>query len=340
MKRTPKLLLMILLLLVLVSMCLIVRSCDEEVEDEPEVTTLYDASDIDGDTVSALIVKNENGDFSFEKSGDSWIIADAPTLEIQSDVVAQLAQSMIDVTGTNRIENVSDLSQYGLDEPRITVTVTDKNGEETYRFGNYNSMISAYYFCSEQNPTYVFTVESSVCESFEFAVSEILTLSFPQPPEADSIKSVEFKTDDSDIVYTAISEFLYNDEDQVTDDNPSGAVYSHTATKTAGGKTVDYSYADMYRLCEAVAAIMPSGDYLYTEADNETYFPSYVTVTITYIVQEALDADNAAGGYIETEKTLTLYLSGSDEGDLFAKPDAQKPLIYKLTENEIREFSK
>ena len=338
MKKTQRLLLMLLVLSVLICLCLVVRSCDED--DEPEQEEIvYDASDIDGDSVTALTVENEYGTFAFELDGDAWVLSEAPDVQIQSDVVASLAQSMIDVTGTNRIDGVTDLSQYGLDEPQIKVTVKDKNGDETYRIGNLNGLISAYYFCSEQHPEYVFTVESSVCESFMLADSEFLTLDFPQPPEADSIKSVEFKTGDTAVVYDSLKEFLYNDEEQITDDNPDGAVYSHTATKTADGKTSDYSYADFYRLAEAVAAITPSGDYFWTASDNELYFASPVTLTVTYTVKEALEADSAAGGYIESEETYTVYISSDEEGVLYAKTDAESSLIYRLTENSLIEFA-
>lgn len=339
MKKTQRLLLMLLVLSVLICLCLMVRSCDED--DEPrQEEIVYDASDIDGDSVTALTVENEYGTFAFELDGGAWVLSEAPDVEIQSDVVESLAQSMIDVTGSNRIDGVTDLSQYGLDEPKIKVTVKDKNGDETYRIGNLNGLISAYYFCSEQHPEYVFTVESSVCESFMLSDSEFLTLDFPQPPEADSIKSVEFKTGDESVLYDSVKEFLYNDEDQVTDDNPNGAVYSHTSTKTAGSKTADYSYADFYRLAEAVAAIKPSGDYLYTPEDNTLYFASPITLTVTYTVQKTLEADNAAGGYIESEETYTIYISTDEEGTLYAKTDAENSLIYRLTEDSLTEFVK
>ena len=339
MKRTPKLLLMILLLLVLVCLCLLVRSCDDDAPPAQQ-QIIYDASDIDGDSVSALTVTNENGTFAFKKQGDTWFLTEAPDLEIQSDIIAQLAQNMIDVTGTNRIDGVTDLAQYGLDEPKIKVSVTDKNGEETYRIGNLNGIIKAYYFCSEQHPEYVFTVESSVCEAFQLALSEFLVLDFPQPPEADSIKSVEFKTGDESIIYNSVTEFLYSDEDQITDDNPNGAVYSHTATKTSNGKTADYSYADFYRLAEAVAAIKPSGDYFYSQADNELYFSTPVTLSVTYTVRQKLEADSAAGGYVEKDETYTICLSSGGDGPLYAKTDAESALIYQLAENGLWEFAK
>ncbi len=340
MKRTARLLFMILLLVILVSMCLVIRSCDREEPQQEEQQIVYDASDIDGASVSSLTVENENGSFSFELQGNGWVMSEAPALEIQTDIVSQLAQNMTDITGTNRIENVTDLAQYGLDEPSVKVSITDKNGEETYRFGALNGLIDAYYFCSEQNPTYVFTVESSVCDSFTFDISELLILDFPQPPEADVIKSVELKQGEESVIYTAVSEFLYNDEEQVTEDNPNGAVYSHSATLTEGGKTQDFGYADMYRLCEAVAAIEPSGDYFYSEEDNGKYFSDCTELNVTYTVKTALEADNAAGGYVESEEIFTVYISSDDEGALYAKPDADSPLIYKLTDGALWEFAK
>ena len=339
MKKTPKLLLMILILLVLVCLCLLVRSCDDDTS-PAQNQVIYDAPDIDGDSVTALTVENENGTFAFKKQGGAWVLSDAPDVKINSDAVASLAQSMIDVTGTNRIDGVLNLTQYGLDEPKIKITVTDRNGDETYRIGNLNGIISAYYFCSEQHPEYVFTVESSVCESFKLSAAKILVLDFPQPPVADSIKSVEFKTGDNVVRYDSVTEFLYNDEEQITDENPNGAVYSHTATRTADGKTADFSYADFYRLAEAVAAVKPSGDYFWTPADNELYFASPMTLTVTYTVREKLEADSAAGGYVESEESYTVYLSAAEDGTLYAKSDADSSLIYRLTESKLSEFAR
>ena len=58
MKKTLKLLLMILILLVLVCLCLLVRSCDDDAP-PAQNQVIYDASDIDGDSVTALTVENE-----------------------------------------------------------------------------------------------------------------------------------------------------------------------------------------------------------------------------------------------------------------------------------------
>ena len=78
MKKTPKLLLMVLILLVLVCLCLLVRSCDDDTP-PAQNQVIYDASDIDGDSVTALTVENENGTFIMS-SRDMCTIRHIPEL--------------------------------------------------------------------------------------------------------------------------------------------------------------------------------------------------------------------------------------------------------------------
>ena len=89
-----------------------------------------------------------------------------------------------------------------------------------------------------------------------------------------------------------------------------------------------------------MAAIKPSGDYFYSAADNELYFSTPVTLSVTYTVRQKLEADSAAGGYVEKDETYTICLSSGGDGTLYAKTDAESALIYQLAENGLWEFAK
>ena len=82
----------------------------------------------------------------------------------------------------------------------------------------------------------------------------------------------------------------------------------------------------------------PRADYFYTQDDNALYFASPISLTVTYTVRQELEADNAAGGYVENEETYTVFLSTDDVGALYAKSDADSALIYRLTEKSLAEF--
>ena len=67
----------------------------------------------------------------------------------------------------NKIEEVSDFSQYGLDKPALNITLQWDSNMYNIKVGDYNSMISRYYVCvNDEKVTLASTVQSIGSDAF------------------------------------------------------------------------------------------------------------------------------------------------------------------------------
>ena len=103
-------------------------SKDNNVDTTDDLYSIYSA-----DTTDILSVKSEseNGTITVKSIGDSeWSVNDMDASEIDSSKAGALVGTISTLSSKNKIEeNTADLSQYGLDNPQVTVTVEKKNGQ-------------------------------------------------------------------------------------------------------------------------------------------------------------------------------------------------------------------
>ena len=103
-------------------------SKDTNVATTDDLYSIYSA-----DTTDILSVKSEseNGTITVKSIGDSeWSVNDMDASEIDSSKAGALVGTISTLSSKNKIEeNPADLSQYGLDNPQVTVTVEKKNGQ-------------------------------------------------------------------------------------------------------------------------------------------------------------------------------------------------------------------
>lgn len=90
-----------------------------------------------------------------------WTVNDMSTDEIDTSKAYSLAGMYSNLTSKNKIEeNPSDLSQYGLDNPNYTVTLTMKSGEKHTIFVGDLSPTLGEYFVMKDGDNMVYTIYS------------------------------------------------------------------------------------------------------------------------------------------------------------------------------------
>lgn len=116
-------------------------------------------------SIKFLIDKQE---VVFEKDGDSWVKADESAFPVSQDKVDALAASLESITAARTLEDVEDVSEYELDQPENTITVTTTDGDTTViQIGMENSSTNQEYIDLNNDPSTVYVVESSTFQSFE-----------------------------------------------------------------------------------------------------------------------------------------------------------------------------
>ena len=135
---------------------------ESEEEEAVEVTV----TDFNAEDVTALSTGGEYP-LNFVKEDGTWYNAEDRSASIQQSMVENLLTYITHITSETAIEEPDDLSQYGLDEPSMTITATLENGTSVIlHIGESNSITGDYYLQVSGDDT-VYTVSSSLVSTFE-----------------------------------------------------------------------------------------------------------------------------------------------------------------------------
>lgn len=102
-----------------------------------------------------------------------WVYAADPSLNLTQSRINSMANKFTRVIARQTITNVTDLSQYGLEEPCNVVHCETSQGSYTYNVGNYNSVGSVYYICEPGADT-VYAVTTSFSSGMDYSLEELL----------------------------------------------------------------------------------------------------------------------------------------------------------------------
>ncbi len=124
--------------------------------------------------IADVTVKTDSGEIKAVNLGDAvWTINDMSTDDIDTSKAYALAGTVASLTSKNIIsEDPADLSEYGLDAPSVTVTVTKKNGgADKLYIGDLSPTLGEYFIMTDSSPAvytiFPFKVET-LCRPLEY----------------------------------------------------------------------------------------------------------------------------------------------------------------------------
>src|SRR5699024_9214466 len=82
--------------------------------------------------------------------------------------------SLTSISSSRTIENPENLSDYGLEDPEVTATVTDTEGETTkLSLGTTNDAVSGCYMSLNDDASKIYLVDTSLKTNLQFDLSDI-----------------------------------------------------------------------------------------------------------------------------------------------------------------------
>ena len=141
------------------------QDAEEAEADEEESQEIISIASDDVKSVKFVMDKKE---VTFEKDGDSWVKSDEAAFPVDQDKMDTLISSLSSVKAERTLEDVEDASEYELDQPENTITVTMEDGSETViRVGMENDSTSQEYIDLDKDSSTVYVVSNSTFQSFE-----------------------------------------------------------------------------------------------------------------------------------------------------------------------------
>ena len=258
----------------------------KETESEEENDETKEIVSISSDDVKSIKFIIDKKEVTFEKDGDTWIKSDESEFPVDQDKLDTLAGSFSSVTAERTLENVEDVSEYELDQPENTITITTEDGETTViQVGMENDSTSQEYIELNNDSSTVYVVGSTTFQSFEGGLY-------------DFAKSGTFPTVDSSTV-TKVS--VTGPEAAYTVEEDENNFWNVTGTTGGTEETEKADSAKATSLASALSSMAYASFVNYNCTDEELsqygLTKPYATITADYqeeVEKDSSDSENEA----------------------------------------------
>lgn len=169
-KGLPLVLGMILLILLVVLYIGLVKHNGKTSEESEETLKVLDLA---AEDIISVRIELDETEETFTIQDDIWSLESDAAFQVDSSTVNTLISTFVQLTASRILENVSDLEQYGLEQPVHSVVLTDKNGNTyTVCFGDCNSVTGEQYVSVTEESGRVYTVDASVSSSISTVLED------------------------------------------------------------------------------------------------------------------------------------------------------------------------
>lgn len=141
-------------------------SAREEEKERAKEAGEYTALSFDADDLVKLEIEREDGNLELDFHEGKWSFVkdinlemeekdeEKKTYEVNTSAADEIRDTLANLTSQNEIAAGEDESEYGLDKPAMTITVTLSDGaEHSVEVGSLNSMLQAYYIRVDHSDT-------------------------------------------------------------------------------------------------------------------------------------------------------------------------------------------
>lgn len=325
----------------------------QEEKETEENDTSVDLVSLEADDITAVSFTADQNKVEFDKKDDSWTEKSDANFPVNQDTVDSAVKGVASLTADQEISDVEDMSQYDLDNPQNTITLTTADGDTSLQIGMESSN-NQYYVKKEDDDKNVYLVSSSSIEPFmgtlyDFAESG----TFPSVTSAtitdvkvDKENSYEL-TQDADNLFWNVSDGKTTEK---ADTTKAGTVTSAVGS-LAYDKFVDYNCTDdsKYGFDDPYAVITVK----YTEeeavesdedSEESTDADTEESTTDEAAADTSEDADASDEDSSEdeqetqtVEKTLTIYVGDETGDDRYVKVDDSKE-VYTITKDSLTDI--
>ena len=211
-------------------------------EENPEIISIASA---DVKSIKFVIDKKE---VTFEKDGDSWVKSDETGFPVDQDKIDTLVSSLNSIKAERTLENVEDASEYELDQPDNTITVTTEDGETTViQLGMENDSTSQEYIDLNKDSSTVYVVSNSTFSSFKGTLYDFAKSGVFPTVDSSTVSKISVDGKDSSYVVEKDKNNFWNitgDGETEKADSAKATSLASTLSSVAYASYVNYNCAE------------------------------------------------------------------------------------------------
>ena len=272
----------------------------ESSSEEENKTEVFSVKTEDIKSLEFIVDKKET---TFEKKDDSWVKKDETDFPVNQTTLDSAASAIETVEADRVLENVDNLTEYGLDSPSNTITVDTSDGTTKFNIGDENTSTNQYYITKDDDDSTVYVVAASTVTPFMDSLY-------------DYAQGEDFPTIDSSTVKKVqVSE---DKDSYVLEENSDGATWDVSSDGSSDKETADTTAAGNVTSGLGNFAFDQFVDYNAEDLSKYGLDNPYATITVDY--QE--EVEDTSSDSSESDSTASESDSKDTEGDEGDSTDA------------------
>ena len=265
-----------------------------ESSEEESKTEVYSVKTDDIKSLEFIIDKK---DTVFEKKDDSWVKKDETAFPVNQTTLDSAASALEKVEADRVLENVDDLTEYGLDSPSNSVTVTTDDGTTKFNIGDENTSTNQYYIAKDDEDSTVYVVSSSIVTPFMNSLY-------------DYAQGEDFPTIDSSTVKKV--QVSQDEDSYILEENSDGATWD-VSTDGSDKETADTTAAGNVTSGLGSLAYDQFTDYNAEDLSKYGLDKPYATITVDY--QEEAENDSSDESESDSEASESVTEDNTDSAE-------------------------
>lgn len=186
MKKQPKQLIILLAILVILAAGFFgVRHYNKAQSNKAAQDTGTAVVAIDAEDIVKISYDYEGETYAMEKENDTWYDASDHSRNLTQYRIESIASTLASLSANRVIENVTDMSQYGLAEGYRTISFETATESHIFYLGDQNTITGDYYLCKPSEGT-VYTVDSTFVSRFNYSLDDMVEAEEESTEEASS----------------------------------------------------------------------------------------------------------------------------------------------------------
>ena len=272
-------------------------SKEEKTESSSEEESKTEVFSVKTDDIKSLGFIVDKKAVTFEKKDDSWVKKDETAFPVNQTTLDSAASAIETVEADRVLEDVEDLTEYGLDSPSNTVTVDTDDGTTKFNIGDENTSTNQYYISKDDDDSTVYVVAADTVSPFMNSLY-------------DYAQGEDFPTIDSSTVKKVqVSE---DKDSYVLEENSDGATWNVSGDGSSDKESADTTAAGNVTSGLGSFAFDQFVNYNAEDLSQYGLDKPYATITVDY--QEEVE-DDSTDSTESGENDSTASESDSESSD-------------------------